>query len=91
MHFTIFFLLLLSVLAMPSGHFVLVVTRPDAQSDYIINVIGNAGGAFVAPGRLPWIAVAYSDEDHFSERLRKAGALLVLNHALAVGCQQKES
>ncbi len=82
---------MVAVLAMPSGHFVLVMTRPDAPQDNMLNVIGSAGGSFVEPGRFSWIAVAYSESDHFPQRLMKAGALLVLNHALAVGCQQKDS
>lgn len=90
-YFVIFFCLFLAVAAVPSGRFVLVVTPPGEPADHILDVIGTAGGSFVAPGARPWIAVAYSDADNFPARLMHSGALLVLNHALAVGCLQKES
>jgi hypothetical protein len=32
------------------------------------------------------VSVAYSDANDFAGRLMRAGALLVLNHDLAVGC-----
>jgi hypothetical protein len=87
-HFTLFLALMLTVWALPSGRYVLVVASPDAAADNIFAVIGRAGGSFVGPGRLSWMAVAYSDEDDFPARLMQAGALVVLNHSLAVGCQQ---
>jgi hypothetical protein len=90
-YFIIFFCLFLSVAAMPSGRFVVVVTEPGEPAGHVIDVIGTAGGSFVAPGAFSWIAVAYSDADNFPARLRRSGALFVLNHALAVGCLQKES
>ena len=87
-HFTLFLALMIAVWALPSGHYVLVVTSPDAPADNIFSVIGRAGGSFVGSGRLSWTAVAYSDDSNFPARLLQAGALIVLNHSLAVGCQQ---
>lgn len=76
------------VAARPSGPFVLVVTSPAAHAAGSMAVINRADGAFVWAGRVPWMAVAYSDAPDFSERLLDAGALLVINHDLALGCLQ---
>jgi hypothetical protein len=90
-HFFFFLLLLVAVWALPHGRFVLVVAKPGAAPSAIMSIIGRAGGSFVEPGRLPWLAVAYSEANGFPSRLMKAGAFLVLNHDLAAGCQQKDS
>jgi hypothetical protein len=91
MHFFLFSLLLSVVWALPRGPYVLVVASPGAAPAKMMSIIGDAGGSFVSAGRFTWIAVAYSNEGHFPARLMKAGAVLVLNHGLAVGCQQKDS
>lgn len=83
----VFLGLLLGALSVPRGPFVLVVTDPRQPPAHIMDVIGQAGGAFVLAGASPWLAVAYSGKTDFPERLRNAGAVLVLNHILAVGCQ----
>lgn len=88
--FSICVLLITVVIAVPRGNYVLVIGRPTASAGAMMEVIGNAGGTFVAAGRAPWIAVAYSDELGFATRLLRSGALLVLNHALAIGCAQKD-
>jgi hypothetical protein len=85
-----FCLTLFAVAAWPAGRFVLVVARPDAPVSRVMDIIGDAGGSFVAPGRFPWIAVAYSDTGDFPQRLFRAGALIVLNHALSAGCLHKD-
>lgn len=77
-----------TVAARPTGPFVLVVTAPAAQASGSMAVIDRAEGAFVWAGRVPWISVAYSPAPDFPERLRQAGALLVINHGLAYGCLQ---
>lgn len=74
------------IAARPSGPFVLVVTSPGAQAAGSMAVINRADGAFVWAGRFPWISVTYSLAPDFSERLLDAGALLVINHDLALGC-----
>lgn len=89
LNFGLFLLLSVSVWAMPSGRFVLVVTDPRQGPQNGISVIGNAGGAFVSAGRLPWLNIAYSDDSAFAARLMQAGALLVLNHKLAAGCREE--
>ncbi|MCL6706806.1 hypothetical protein M8R20_07335 [Pseudomonas sp. R2.Fl] len=89
LNFVLFLLLAVSVWALPSGRFVLVVTDPRQGPQNGMSVIGNAGGAFVSAGRFPWLNIAYSDDSAFSARLMQAGALLVLNHKLAAGCLEE--
>ena len=84
--FLLYLVLILGVWAMPKDRVVLVVTRPDGGATESLSVIGAAGGAFVQSGRVPWLTVAYSSERDFAYRLMKAGALIVLDHRLAVGC-----
>ncbi|MGV8939290.1 MAG: hypothetical protein ACOH2J_19395 [Allorhizobium sp.] len=90
LNFVLFLFLAVSVWAMPSGHFVLVVTDPQAGPDASFSVIDHAGGSFVSAGRYPWMTIAYSDADDFAARLMRAGAIFVLNHKLAAGCQREE-
>lgn len=89
LHAALFSALLIAALAMPRGEFVLVVGTPGQGEEQVIGVIGRAGGSLVSSGRYGWIAVAYSDQRDFPRKLLKAGAFLVLNHALAVGCLQR--
>tara|TARA_R110002020_G_scaffold89293_1_gene218571 strand:- start:8433 stop:8738 length:306 start_codon:yes stop_codon:yes gene_type:complete len=84
--FCLYLGLILSVWAMPTGRFVLVLSNPKAAPGEAISLIAAAGGAFVAQGRFPWMTVGYSEEADFSAKLMEAGALLVLNHQLAIGC-----
>lgn len=87
-NFALFLLLALSVWAAPHGRYVLVMADPGETAQGMLDVIGRAGGSFVEQGRFPWLAIAYSEADDFPERLRRSGALIVLNHSLAVGCQR---
>ncbi len=87
-YFALAVVLFTLVAARPSGPFVLVVTAPGAQAAGSMAVIDRADGAFVWAGRFPWISVAYSLAPDFPERLLDAGALLVINHDLALGCLQ---
>ncbi|KPF41958.1 hypothetical protein [Rhizobium sp. AAP43] len=85
----LFFSLVTTVYARPTGRFVMVITSPDGGAAANMQTIAQAGGSFVWSGRLPWISVAYSPELTFAERLRGAGAILVLNHRLALGCAKE--
>lgn len=85
-HFALFLLLIVAVWVRPAGPFVLVVTDPELDAGGNMQVIGDAGGRLVWSGRYAWVSVAYSDANDFAGRLMRAGALLVLNHDLAVGC-----
>lgn len=82
-------LLLVGVVARPVDPFVLVITSPEGKAEGNMAVIAKAGGNFVWAGRYPWISVAQSDDPDFSTRLFQAGAYLVLNHDLAVGCLEE--
>jgi len=84
--FTAYLMLAIAVWAVPSGHFVLVLTDPTREAGYGMSVIGRAGGSFVASGRYSWMTVGYSEDGDFPTRLMRAGAMLVLNHQLALGC-----
>ena len=85
--FGAFLLLVLGVFALPQQGFVVVVTDPRRPPADMLSVIASAGGSFVEGGRVPWMAVAYSDDAGFAGRLMRAGAILVLNHRLAAGCR----
>lgn len=85
-YFLFALLLLVGVVARPVVPFVLVITNPAGNAEGNMAVIAAAGGNFVWAGRYPWISVAQSDDPDFATRLFQAGAYLVLNHGLAVGC-----
>lgn len=82
-------LLIAVIFAEPRGRFVVVVSNPLSPPARLVEIIGNADGAFVANGRFPWIAIAYSTSDEFPTRLLRAGAILVLNNWAAAGCMQR--
>lgn len=75
--------------AAPSGPFVLVIATPSASEANVMSIITDADGSFVSGGSRPWFAVAYSDTPYFPARLRKAGAVLVLNANLKSICSQE--
>ncbi|UJW73220.1 hypothetical protein [Rhizobium sp. SL42] len=85
-YFTFASILLIGVIARPTGPFVVVVTNPADNAVGNMAAVTGAGGRFVWSGRYSWISVAQSDAPDFASRLFKAGAILVLNHDLAVGC-----
>jgi len=89
-NFALFLVLLAFAAAWPSGRFVLVVAPPGSDAARTHALIARAGGAFVSPTRFASVAVAYSDGTGFARRLMEQGAFLVVNHALAAGCLQKE-
>ena len=53
-------------------------------------VVARAGGNLLAAGRWPWIVVAVSDDTGFVGKLYRAGAILVTDPSLAVGCNPKQ-
>lgn len=87
--FLLFLTLAVALWSIPNGRFVLVLTNPSHGAGESLAVVERAGGYFVSSGRMPWMTVAYSDADDFASRLMGAGAILVLNHQLAVGCLQR--
>jgi hypothetical protein len=79
------------VWAAPRGEFVLVVTSPFETNASRIDKIAKADGSIVASGRFDWIVVAHSIQPGFASRLLKAGALMVLNENLALGCARGQN
>lgn len=88
--FIAFSLCMLAGLAYPRGDFVLVVGRPGMDEAGMMSVIADAGGTFVSSGNLGWLAVAHAQQPGFAGRLMRAGAILVLDHALAEGCLERK-
>lgn len=84
--FLLFASLFIGVTSLPQGPFVLVVMDPRSSSASMVDIIGKADGVLVTMGSWSWLAVAYSETADFPARLRRAGAIFVLNHRLAVGC-----
>jgi hypothetical protein len=50
-------------------------------------IVANAGGSLLASSVFPWVIVAKSDEPGFVQRLYDAGAILVTDPRLALGCR----
>ena len=73
-----------SVLAPGSGDRVAVLTWPGDRS--AAEVVARAGGSLLQMGSGNWIAVAVGDSSDFSDRLYRAGALLVMSPSIADAC-----
>lgn len=63
--------------AAPSGPLVVVVSAPGAEARDAM--IRRAGGSPVGPVRTPFAGLAMSEAPGFAERLREAGAWIVLD------------
>ena len=87
--FSTFLAVMLGVLLVPNDRFVLVIAKPDQSPSAIIDIISDAGGSFVGGTRFSWMAVGYSESAGFPARLVDAGAILVLDHSLALGCLER--
>ena len=87
--FLAFSAMMLGAIAYPSGEFVLVVGPSGTTEASMMRIIADAGGSFVSPGNFTWLAVAHAETAGFPSRLRQAGALVVLDHALAAGCLER--
>ena len=88
--FIAFLAMMLAAIAYPRGDFVLVVGAPGATEAGMMTIIAEAGGTFVSPGNFGWLAVAHGETSGFASRLMQAGALIVLDHALAAGCLERK-
>ncbi|QRM54893.1 hypothetical protein [Sinorhizobium sp. BG8] len=89
-NFALFLSLVVAAQAWPAGDFVLVVAAPGSNPATVHSLIARSGGSYVGPSRFGWMAVAYSQSSDFAQRLLGEGAFLVLNHAFATGCLQKD-
>lgn len=85
-NFALCLFLVFAVWAAPRGEFVLVVSSPFESNSTRLGRIAQSNGSIVAFGRMDWLVVAHSSEPGFAARLMRAGALVVLNENLALGC-----
>ena len=86
--FLAFAVLMLVGVAVPRGKYVLVVGWPGTSEARMMKIIADAGGSYVQKGGRNWLAVVKSDRPDLSMSLMREGALLVLDHGLAVGCTE---
>lgn len=77
---------LVTLLPAQAGLPVLVIAAPWADAAGTVALVGRAEGAILRGTAIPWIAVAVSSQPDFPGRLRRAGAWMVLDAALASGC-----
>lgn len=86
--FAAFVVLMLVGVAVPRGPFVLVVGWPGTSEARMMQIVAAADGRFVAAAGQGWMAVAQSDRPGLAARLIGKGAMMVLDHSLAVGCTE---
>lgn len=86
--FVTFVVLMLVGVAIPRGQFVLVVGWPGTSEARMMQIVAAAGGSFVEGAGPDWLAVVHSDRPGLAARLIGQGAMVVLDHALAVGCTE---
>lgn len=86
--FVAFVALMLVGVAVPRGSFVLVVGWPGTSEARMMQIVTAAGGSFVESAGPGWLAVVHSERPGLPAKLIGAGAMLVLDHALAVGCSK---
>lgn len=86
--FLAFFLLILVGMAVPRGQYVLVVGWPGTSQARMMQIVAGAGGSFVEGAGRSWLAVVHSDAPGLPARLMHQGAMIVVDHALAVGCTE---
>lgn len=67
----------------------LLIASPAATRGETLDIIMKAGGRMVSPGRFGNIAVAFSADSNFPERLRKAGAWIAVEMPQNAGCLGK--
>lgn len=88
--FILFSAMMLAAVAYPRGEFVLVIGGPNSTEAGMMKIIADAGGTFVQQGNFGWLAVAHAETTGFPSRLMRAGAYIVLDHALASGCLERK-
>lgn len=86
--FLAFWLLMLVGVAMPRGQYLLVVGWPGTSQAQMMRIVAAADGSFVEGAGRSWLAVVHSDGPGLASRLMAEGAMIVLDHALAVGCTE---
>jgi hypothetical protein len=64
-----------------------VMAWPGSVPGAAIEIVTRAGGNLVALGGVDLIVVAQSDDQEFRMRLAAAGAFVIFNPILAIGCK----
>jgi hypothetical protein len=86
--FLAFSLLMLCGVALPRGQYMLVVGWPGTSEAQMMRMVQAADGSFVEGAGRSWLAVVHADGPGLPARLMAEGAMIVLDHALAVGCTE---
>ena len=60
-----------------------VVFRPDMTHEQIATSVERAKGRIVREGKFETVVVAHFDDPGFEKRLKKSGALFILNPSIA--------
>jgi hypothetical protein len=81
-------LVFLAIAVVPRSARVVVFVSPFSEAGRVLSVVAAAGATFVNAGRRPWIAIADGPADNAVTRLYAAGALLVLDGSVGLGCLQ---
>ncbi|HET8726595.1 MAG TPA: hypothetical protein VFO41_03700 [Alphaproteobacteria bacterium] len=69
---------------------VAVIFPPHFSMLRMADAVARAHGTLVRGGGLPGVLVARSDDQDFSDRLHRQGALLVLDPIVAAACLPQE-
>lgn len=81
-------ILMLVGIAMPRGQYLLVVGWPGTSEARMMQIISAADGSYVERAGSSWLAVVHAESPGVAARLMHEGAMIVLDHALAVGCTE---
>jgi hypothetical protein len=77
----------LCVVALPRDGRAMLVALPHVASERLIDTLARADAELVAVGALSGLYVVASDRPGLAGRLWEAGAFLVVDAALALGCR----
>jgi hypothetical protein len=80
--------LMLIGVAIPRGQYMLVVGWPGTSEARMMQIISAANGIYVERAGSNWLAVVRAEGPGLPARLMHEGAMIVLDHALAVGCTE---
>jgi hypothetical protein len=81
-------MLMFAGIAFPRGPYVLVVGWPGTSETAMMQIVAAADGSYVQGAGRSWLAVVHADAPGLPTRLMHAGAMIVLDHALALGCTE---
>lgn len=76
----------IALAAPPGKGKVVAVFEPDIEPHALMAAIVRADARFIGSGAMPGTVMVWSGEPDLPGRLRRAGALFVLNPLVAAGC-----